>query len=222
MVILLLQHKLSSSDGSVEKIKLFNSKELEKATYPYNEHHILGTVYKGMLSNGRIIAVKKSEVVDEGKVEQFINEEFTLSWEMRFRIATEVAGALSYSLYAAFIPIYHRDMKSTNIFLDEKYKGKFSNFGTSTSIDVDNTHLTIRVQGTFGYLDLEYFQSSQFTDKSDLLTGQKPISSTKTQESRSLVSYFMQSIEENRLLQILGPRILQEGRREEMIVVAYC
>ncbi|XP_028084702.1 wall-associated receptor kinase-like 10 [Camellia sinensis] len=214
----LLQHKLSSSDGS-EKIKLFNSKELEKATDHYHEDRILGqggqgTVYKGMLSDGRIIAVKKSEVVDEGKVEQFINEvvilsqivhrnivkllgccletdvplliyefipngtlsqhihdpnmEFPLSWEMRFRIATEVAGALSYSLYAAFIPIYHRDMKSTNIFLDEKYKGKFSNFGTSTSIDVDNTHLTIRVQGTFGYLDLEYFQSSQFTDKSDV------------------------------------------------------
>ncbi|CAL5412848.1 unnamed protein product [Camellia sinensis] len=277
----LLQHKLSSSDGS-EKIKLFNSKELEKATDHYHEDRILGqggqgTVYKGMLSDGRIIAVKKSKVVNEGQVEQFINEvvilsqivhrnivkllgccletdvplliyqfipngtlsqhihdpneEFPLSWEMRFQIATEVAGALSYLHYAASIPIYHRDMKSTNILLDEKYKAKVSDFGTSTSIDVDNTHLTTRVQGTFGYLDPEYFQSSQFTDKSDvysfgvviveLLTGQKPISSTRTQESRSLVSYFMQSIEENHLLEILDPRILKEGRREEMIAVAH-
>ncbi|THG14890.1 putative wall-associated receptor kinase-like 16 [Camellia sinensis] len=278
----LLQHKLSSSDGSVEKIKLFNSKELEKATDHYNEDRILGqggqgTVYKGMLSDGRIIAVKKSEVVDEGKVEQFINqvvvlsqiihrnivkllgccletgvpllvyefisngtlsqhihdpnEEFPLSWEMRFRIATEVAGALSYLHYAASIPIYHRDMKSANILLDDKYKAKVSDFGTSTSIDVGNTHLTTRVQGTFGYLDPEYFQSNQFTEKSDvysfgvviveLLTGQKPISSNRSQESRSLVTYFMESMQENRLLEILDPRILKEGRKEEMIAVAH-
>ncbi|CAL5408891.1 unnamed protein product [Camellia sinensis] len=277
----LLQHKLSSNDGS-QKVKLFNSEELEKATDHYHEDRILGqggqgTIYKGMLSDGRIIAVKKSKVVDEGQVEQFINEvvilsqivhrnivkllgccletdvplliyefipngtlsqhihdpnmEFPLSWEMRFRIATEVVGALCYLHYAASIPIYHRDMKSTNILLDEKYKAKVSDFGTSTSIDVDNTHLTTRVQGTFGYLDPEYFQSSQFTDKSDvysfgvviveLLTGQKPISSTRTQESRSLVSYFMQSIEENCLLEILDPQILKEGRREEMIDVAH-
>ncbi|KAL7212970.1 hypothetical protein ACSBR2_015632 [Camellia fascicularis] len=277
----LLQHKLSSNDGS-QKVKLFNSEELEKATDHYHEDRILGqggqgTIYKGMLSDGRIIAVKKSKVVDEGQVEQFINEvvilsqivhrnivkllgccletdvplliyefipngtlsqhihdpnmEFPLSWEMRFRIATEVAGALSYLQYAASIPIYHREMKSTNILLDEKYREKVSDFGTSTSIDVDNTHLTTRVQGTFGYLDPEYFQSSQFTDKSDvysfrvviveLLTGQKPISSTRTQESRSLVSYFMQSIEENCLLEILDPQILKEGRREETIDVAH-
>ncbi|CAL5372256.1 unnamed protein product [Camellia sinensis] len=277
----LLQHKLSSCDGS-EKIKLFDSKELEKATDHYHEDRILGqrgqgTVYKGMLSDGRIIAVKKSKVIDNGQVEQFINEvvilsqivhrnivkllgccletnvpiliyefipngtlsqhihdpneEFPLSWEMRFQIATEVAGALSYLHYAASIPIYHRDMKSTNILLDNKYKAKVSDFGTSTSIDVDNTHLTTRVQGTFGYLDPEYFQSSQFTDKSDvysfgvviveLLSGQKPISSTRSQENRSLVTHFMELMEENCLLEILDPRILKDGRIEEMIAVAH-
>ncbi|THF96659.1 hypothetical protein TEA_011573 [Camellia sinensis var. sinensis] len=171
----LLQHKLSSNDGS-EKIKLFNSKELEKATDHYHEDRILGqggqgTVYKGMLSVGRIIVVKKSKVVDEGQVEQFIKEVVILSQIVQMNIRT------------------------------------------------------------FGYLDLEYFQSSQFTDKSDvcsfrvviveLLTRQKPISFTRTQERKSLVSYFMQSIEENHLLEILDPRILKEGQREEMIVVAH-
>ncbi|KAL7219489.1 hypothetical protein ACSBR2_012525 [Camellia fascicularis] len=278
----LLQQEVSSSDGSVEKTKLFNSEELEKATDHYNENRILGqggqgTVYKGMLSDGKIVAVKRSKVVDEGKVEQFINEviilsqinhrnilkllgccletdvpllvyefipngtlfqhihdpneEFPLSWEMRFRIAIEVAGALSYLHYAASIPIYHRDIKSTNILLDEKYKAKVSDFGTSRSVAVDQTHLTTLVQGTFGYLDPEYFQSSQFTDKSDvysfgvviveLLTGQKPISSTRSQENRSLVTHFMESMEENHLLEILDPWILKEGQREEMIAVAH-
>ncbi|KAL7241472.1 hypothetical protein ACSBR1_014128 [Camellia fascicularis] len=112
------------------------------------------------------------EFIPNGTLSQHIhdpNEEFPLSWEMRFRIATEVAGALSYLHCAASIPIYHRDMKSTNILLDDKYKAKVSDFGTSTSIDVDNTHLTTRVQGTFGYLDPEYFQSSQFTDKNTFI-----------------------------------------------------
>ncbi|XP_057481241.1 wall-associated receptor kinase-like 8 [Actinidia eriantha] len=278
----LLQQQLSSADGSVEKTKIFDSKELEKATDYYNENRILGqggqgTVYKAMLSDGRIVAVKKSKIVDEGKVDQFINEvvilsqinhrnvvnllgccletevpllvyefipngtlfqhihdpneEFPLSWEMRFRIAIDVAGALSYLHYAASVPIYHRDIKSTNILLDDKYKAKVSDFGTSRSVNIDQTHLTTLVQGTFGYLDPEYFQSSQFTEKSDvysfgvviaeLLTGQKPICFTRSEESRSLATYFIQSMEENCILEILDPRILKDGRREEMIAVAH-
>ncbi|THG07378.1 hypothetical protein TEA_000378 [Camellia sinensis var. sinensis] len=183
----LLQQEVSSSDGSVEKTKLFNSEELEKATDHYNEDHTTdhynedrilgqegqGTVYEGMLLDGKIVAVKGP------------------------RLST---------------------------------KEKLSN-SSMRSVAVDQTHLTTLVQGTFGYLDPEYFQSSQFTDKSDvysfgvviveLLTGLKPISFTRSQESRSLVTHFMESIEENHLLEILDPRILKEDRREEMIDVAH-
>ncbi|GMP46667.1 hypothetical protein CsSME_00014727 [Camellia sinensis var. sinensis] len=280
---LLLKEQLSSSDGSVEKIKLFSSKELEKATDHYNEDRILGqggqgTVYKGMLSDGRIVAIKKSKIVDEGNVGQFINEvailsqinnhrnvvkllgccleteaplvvyeyisngtlfqhihhpneDFPLSWEMRLRIATEIAGALSYLHYAASVPIYHRDIKSTNILLDDKYRAKVADFGISRSVDVDQTHFTTRVQGTFGYLDPEYFQSSQFTGKSDvysfgvviveLLTGQKAVSSNKSQESRSLVTFFIQSIEDNHLFEIIDQKIMKEDWTEEIAAVAH-
>ncbi|KAM7478094.1 hypothetical protein LguiA_026307 [Lonicera macranthoides] len=279
---LLLQKQLSSGEeGNVEKTKLFTSKDLEKTTDRYNKNRILGqggqgTVYKGMLTDGRIVAIKVSTIVDESNLEQFINEvvilsqinhrnvvklhgccletevpllvyefipngtlfqyihekneEFPLSWDVRLRIATEVASALSYLHSATSLPIYHRDIKSTNILLDEKYRAKVADFGTSRSIAIDQTHLTTRVSGTFGYLDPEYFQSSQFTEKSDvysfgvvlveLLTSQKPISSTRSEEMRSLITYFMVALKEKRLFDILDAQILQEGGKEEITRVA--
>ncbi|KAK3014242.1 hypothetical protein RJ639_009216 [Escallonia herrerae] len=277
---LLLQQQTSRDKGSIEKT-LFSAKELEKATDNFNQNRILGrggqgTVYKGMLTDGRIVAVKKSKIVDESQLEQFINEvailsqlnhrnvvkligccletevpllvyefisngtlfkhihdknnEFPLSWKMRLRIATEVAGALAYLHSSTSIPIYHRDIKSTNILLDDKYRAKVSDFGTSRSISIDQTHLTTLVKGTFGYLDPEYFQSSQFTEKSDvysfgvvlveLLTGEKPISMTRTGEQRSLATHFLLSEEENRLFEIFDPRVLNEGTKEELVAVA--
>ncbi|KAL2546234.1 Wall-associated receptor kinase-like 9 [Forsythia ovata] len=279
---LLLEQQLSSTQNGVERTKLFSSKELEQATHHFNVNRILGiggqgTVYKGMLSDGRIVAVKKSQKVDEDDLEVFINEvvimsqinhrnivkllgccletevpllvyefipndtlfqhihnpteEFPLTWEVRLRIATEVSLALSYLHSAASVPIYHRDIKSTNILLDDKYRAKVSDFGTSRSVSIDQTHLTTKVIGTFGYLDPEYFQSSQFTEKSDvysfgvvmveLLTGQKAISSIRSQDQgKSLATNFLQSIEENSLLDILDARVLNEGTKEEIMAIA--
>ncbi|KAF7145440.1 hypothetical protein RHSIM_Rhsim04G0095200 [Rhododendron simsii] len=278
---LLLQQQLSSDQGNLETTKLFTSKELKKATDNYNANRILGqggqgTVYKGMLTDGRIVAIKKSKALDEGKHEQFINEvvilsrinirnvvklfgccletevpmlvyefipngtlfqclheqneEFPLTWDLRLRIATEIAGALFYLHSLASIAIYHRDIKSANILLDEKFRAKVSDFGISRSISVDNTHLTTAVQGTLGYLDPEYFQSSQFTEKSDvysfgvvlveLLTGKKPILSGKSNEGGSLTAYFLLTMKENRLYDILDARVVKEGGEKEILAVA--
>lgn len=277
-----LLQQLSYDEGShMEKSKLFTSKELEKATDHFNENRILGqggqgTVYKGMLTDGRIVAVKRSRIVDEGQVEQFVNEvmilsqinhrnivkllgccletevpllvyefiskgtlfqhlhnpieEFPMSWERRMRIATEVAGALSYLHFTAAIPIYHRDVKSSNILLDDQYRAKVADFGTSRSIAIDQTHLTTMVKGTIGYLDPEYFQTCQFTDKSDvysfgvvlveLLTGQKPISAMRAEDGRSLAVYFIESMEENHLLDIVEAGLIKQSQEEEILGVA--
>jgi len=277
---LLLQQRMSSNEANVDKAILFSLDDLEKATDHFNMNRVLGkggqgTVYKGMLVDGTIVAVKKFKV--EGNVEEFINEFVILSqinnrnvvrllgccleteipllvyefipngnlfeylhdqnkellpmtWDVCLRIATEIAGALFYLHSVASKPIYHRDIKSTNILLDGKYRAKIADFGTSRVISMEATHLTTVVQGTFGYLDPEYFHTSQFTEKSDvysfgvvlaeLLTGQKPISPVRCGEFKSLASYFVECMEEDNLLEIIDKRVVKEAEKGQIIAVA--
>lgn len=279
-----MQQQLISNEGNIEKTRVFSSKELEKATENFSVNRVLGqggqgTVYKGMLVDGRIVAVKKSKAVDEDKLEEFINEVVILSkinhrnivkllgccletevpilvyefipngnlfehlhhndesddytmatWEMRLRISVDIAGALSYLHSAASFPIYHRDIKSTNIMLDEKYRAKVSDFGTSRSVTIDHTHLTTMVSGTVGYVDPEYFQSSQFTDKSDvysfgvvlveLITGEKPISFMRSEENRTLATYFILAMKDSKLSTIIDARIKDNCNLEQVTAVA--
>ncbi|GJZ21090.1 wall-associated receptor kinase-like protein 1 [Tanacetum coccineum] len=275
---LLLQQQTSNGKDASETTRLFGATELEKATDQYNENRILGrggqgTVYKGMLPDGKIVAIKKSLVVDESQIESFINEVFLLSqishrnvvklhgccletevpilvyefvsngdlcqfihdenyefptfWSIRLQIATEVAGALAYMHYATSVPIYHRDIKSSNILLDDKFRAKLSDFGISKSVLGDQTHLSTLVKGTFGYLDPEYFQSNQFTEKSDVysfgsvvvehLTGKKAIYTIGPGESRSLAKLIL-STDEGLLMENVDNRVL-DGPEEQLLAV---
>ncbi|XP_050281431.1 wall-associated receptor kinase 2-like [Quercus robur] len=223
----------------------------------------------------RIVAIKKSKMVDQSQIEQFIEVvvlsqinhrnvvkllgccletsvpllvyEFvangtlfeyihneskvsTLSWEICLRIATETAEALSYLHSAASTPIIHRDVKSSNILLDSSYIAKVSDFGASRLIPLDQIEVATMVQGTIGYLDPEYLHTSQLTEKSDvyslvvvlveLLIGRKTLSFYKPEMERSLVTYFLLSLKENRLFEVLGKHIAKEGNAEQLKEVA--
>ncbi|KAF3593658.1 hypothetical protein DY000_02027691 [Brassica cretica] len=279
---LLLQQELNTKEGNVEKTRIFSSRELEKATENFSQNRVLGhggqgTVYKGMLLDGRTVAVKKSKVIDEDKLKEFINEvvilsqinhrhivkllgccletevpmlvyefiingnlfqhiqeesdDYTMVWGMRLRIAVDVAGALSYLHSSASSPIYHRDIKSSNILLDEKYRAKVADFGTSRSVTIDQTHWTTVVSGTVGYVDPEYYRSSQYTEKSDvysfgailaeLITGDKPVIMVQnTREIVSLADHFRIAMKENRLSNIMDARIKDDCKPEQVMAVA--
>ncbi|XAR55804.1 Non-specific serine/threonine protein kinase, partial [Bertholletia excelsa] len=277
---LLLKQRISSIEGVVESSKIFTAEELEKATNNYADDRILGTggygvVYKGVLSENQVVAIKKSRIMDETQIEHFINEvviltqvnhrnvvkllgccletevpllvyeyvsngtlfhhlhkggDSWLSWDNRLRIAAEAAGALAYLHSAASMPIIHRDVKSANILLDNNYTAKISDFGASRLIPLDQTQVTTLVQGTFGYLDPEYLHTSQLTEKSDvysfgvvlaeLLTGNRPLSPERPEEERNLAIHFITSVKENRLFQILEPRLVREGTLEQLQAAA--
>ncbi|KAF5795423.1 putative protein kinase RLK-Pelle-WAK family [Helianthus annuus] len=267
---IMLQQRISGNGGSRDQARVFTIEELKRATNNYDESRIIGkggygTVYKGVLSDNRIVAIKKSKLVDQtqAQIEQFINEvvilsqinhrnvvkligccleteipllvyEFipngtlsdhihnkgkslTMTWDIRLRIATETAEALSYLHSAASVPIIHRDVKPMNILLDDNYVAKVADFGASRLIPIDQIELATIVQGTLGYLDPEYLQTNQLTDKSDvysfgvvlveLLTGKKALSFDRPEAERNLAVYFLYSLKEGRLFQVLDERL---------------
>jgi serine/threonine protein kinase len=106
---------------------------------------------------------------------------------------------------------------------------KISNFGASRYIPIDNTGLTTRIQGTFGYLDPECFHTGRLTEKSDvysfgvilmeLLTRKKPTCSHLSNEYGGLVPHFLSQLASGNLVLIMDPQVLQEGGTEVQQVV---
>ncbi|KAM1008115.1 hypothetical protein PS2_004572 [Malus domestica] len=154
----------------------------------------------------------------------------SFSLELRLKIAAETAGALAYLHSSALMQIIHRDVKLTNILLDENYTAKVSDFGASRLIPLDQAQLATLVQGTIGYLDPEYFHTSQLTDKSDvysfgvvlmeLLTSKLALDSHRPEGEKNLARFFLCLMEEDRLNEILDDDILNERNIETLKTVA--
>ena len=160
-----------------------------------------------------------------------------ISWLDRVRIASETSYALCYMHYGRLRPIVHLDVKSTNIFLDEFLTAKLSNFGFAVSIAPGEDFFQgssvplgedffqgSSVRGTYRYVDPEYQATLQVTDKCDVysfgvvlvevLTGHYP--TEMFLRHNNLVDYFVLSMEENRIFQIVANVVLDQGSNEDI------
>ncbi|KAK7351809.1 hypothetical protein VNO77_11520 [Canavalia gladiata] len=132
-----------------------------------------------------------------------------LSWSVRMKIAVGAARGLEYLHCKADPPVIYRDLKSANILLDNEFNPKLSDFGLAKLGPVgDNTHVSTRVMGTYGYCAPEYAMSGKLTLKSDiysfgvvlleLITGRRAIDASKRPGEQNLISWSRQFLNDRR------------------------
>ncbi|XP_029126680.1 cold-responsive protein kinase 1 [Cajanus cajan] len=223
----------------------YKYKDLKAATKNFKAENKLGEggfgdVYKGILKNGKVVAVKKlvlgksSKMEDdfEGEVKLISNvhhrnlvrllgccskgqerilvyeymanssldkflfgdKKGSLNWKQRYDIILGTARGLAYLHEEFHVSIIHRDIKTSNILLDDDLQPKIADFGLARLLPEDRSHLSTRFAGTLGYTAPEYAMHGQLSEKADtysygivvleIISGQKSTDVKGDEESR--------------------------------------
>ncbi|XP_076903230.1 calcium/calmodulin-regulated receptor-like kinase 1 [Bidens hawaiensis] len=167
-------YKAQMSTGETVAVKVLatDSKQGEKEFH--TEVMLLGRLHHRNLVNLVGYCAEKSQHIliyvymSKGSLSSHLYSEKyeLLSWNLRVQIALDVARGLEYLHDGAVPPVIHRDIKSSNILLDESVGARVADFGLSRE-DMINRNAS-NIQGTFGYLDPEYISTRAFTKKSDV------------------------------------------------------
>ncbi|XP_066306737.1 probable receptor-like protein kinase At2g42960 [Miscanthus floridulus] len=160
------------------------------------------------------------EYVNNGNLEQWLhgmNQHGVLSWENRMKILLGTAKALAY-LHEAIDPkVVHRDIKSSNILIDDEFNSKVSDFGLAKLLNSDKSHINTRVMGTYGYVAPEYANSGMLNEKSDIysfgvvllecVTARDPVDNTKPADEVNLIEWLKMMVTSKRAEEVVDPNL---------------
>ncbi|KAI3796361.1 hypothetical protein L1987_39031 [Smallanthus sonchifolius] len=171
--------------------------------------------------------------MENGSLDYWLHEKpdgpLRLNWDTRLRIGQGSIKGLAYLHQSCDPHILHRDIKSSNILLDENFEAHLADFGLARLILPYDTHVTTDLVGTLGYIPPEYGQASVASFKGDvysfgvvlleLLTGKRPMDMCKPKGSRDLISWVMEMKRENREDEVFDPLIFDKENSKEMMWV---
>jgi len=294
LVILLWRRrvlKLAATDVDVEedeainairsKLKIFTYADMKSATRDFDRENKLGeggygAVYKGILSDGKMVAVKQLSSESRQGKREFINEvavisavkhrnlvklhgccleaddrllvyeylennslekalfgnnksHLQLDWPTRFNVCIGTARGLAYLHEESSPRIIHRDIKASNILLDNSLNPKIGDFGLAKLFNDKKTHITTRVAGTIGYLSPEYAMRGHLTEKADvfsfgvvaleLVSGRRNTDTSLQKNMVYLLEWTWHLYEEGRPLELMDPDIESTCSEEEVLRV---
>nr|CAD1843655.1 unnamed protein product [Ananas comosus var. bracteatus] len=169
--------------------------------------------------------------MENGSLDYWLHEKAdgrtTLNWERRLNIAQGAAKGLAYLHLSCQPHILHRDIKSSNILLNENFEAHLADFGLARLILPYDTHVTTDLVGTLGYIPPEYGHSSVATFRGDvysfgvvlleLLTGKRPVDMCKPKGGRELISWVLQMKKENRVAEVFDPLIYEKKHANQLM-----
>ncbi|KAJ4765507.1 Leucine-rich receptor-like protein kinase family protein [Rhynchospora pubera] len=152
------------------------------------------------------------ELMPNRSLDCFLHGKFdkkrSLDWPTRLRVAVSAARGIAYLHHDCIPHIIQRDIKSSNILLDQNMEARISDFGLATLMQPNKSHVSTVVAGTFGYLAPEYFDTGRATTKGDiysfgvvlleLLTGKRPTDESFIENGTNLVNWVKETVKENR------------------------
>ncbi|KAK4803855.1 hypothetical protein SAY86_003672 [Trapa natans] len=161
------------------------------------------------------------EYVDNGNLEQWLHGDAgscsPMTWDIRMNIITGTAKGLTY-LHEGLEPkVVHRDIKSSNILLDNQWNPKVSDFGLAKLLGSERSYVTTRVMGTFGYVAPEYASTGMLNERSDvysfgilimeIISGRNPVDYSRPPGEVNLVEWLKTMVTNRNAEGVLDPRL---------------
>ncbi|KAI5056477.1 hypothetical protein GOP47_0028295 [Adiantum capillus-veneris] len=230
-------YKARFEDGLVAAVKRMSRVSRQREKEFCKEMEFLGRLHHRHLVTLRGFCITKSErflvydFMENGSLDEHLRagqNKNPLDWRTRIQIAIDVAAALEYLHFFCDPPLCHRDIKSSNILLDQHFIAKVADFGlahATPTAPCTYDQVSTDVRGTPGYLDPEYVVTRQLTVKSDiysygvllleLMTGRAAV-----QDNRNLVAwaqpYLSTSDSSARLALLVDPALHSNYDAEEL------
>ncbi|XP_010502195.1 PREDICTED: probable leucine-rich repeat receptor-like serine/threonine-protein kinase At3g14840 [Camelina sativa] len=232
-------HKGTLTDGTVIAVKQLSAKSKQGNREFLNEiamisalqHPHLVKLYGCCVEGDQLLLVY--EYLENNSLARALfgpqETQIPLNWSMRQKICVGIARGLAYLHEESRLKIVHRDIKATNVLLDKDLNPKISDFGLAKLDEEENTHISTRVAGTYGYMAPEYAMRGHLTDKADVYSfgivaleivhGKSNTSSRSKAETFYLLDWVHVLREQNNLVEVIDPRLGTSYNRQEAMTM---